>query len=53
MARIKGRYRIQILLKANSRPYLNRVLRDVAAECERHRIPMRSVMIDMDPMSIM
>jgi primosomal protein N' (replication factor Y) (superfamily II helicase) len=53
MARIKGRYRIQTLLKSNSRSYLNRILRHMAAECERHRIPPRSVMIDMDPMSLM
>jgi primosomal protein N' (replication factor Y) (superfamily II helicase) len=53
MARIQGRYRIQILLKANSRAYLNWILRNTAAECERYGIPLRSVTIDMDPMSIM
>jgi primosomal protein N' (replication factor Y) (superfamily II helicase) len=53
MARIKDRYRIQILVKATSRSYLNTVLHNMADECERHRIPLRSVMIDVDPVSIM
>jgi primosomal protein N' (replication factor Y) (superfamily II helicase) len=53
LARIKDRYRIQILVKATSRSYLNALLRNMAAECERHRIPPRSVMIDVDPVSIM
>jgi primosomal protein N' (replication factor Y) len=53
LARIKGRYRIQILLKASSRSYLNAVLRNMAAECERYKIPQRLVMIDMDPVNIM
>jgi primosomal protein N' (replication factor Y) (superfamily II helicase) len=53
LARVKGRYRIQILLKANSRPHLHRVLRGLSAECDRDRIPPRSVTIDVDPVSIM
>jgi primosomal protein N' (replication factor Y) (superfamily II helicase) len=53
LARIKNRYRIQILVKATSRSYLNRILRNMAAECERHRIPLPSVMIDVDPVNVM
>jgi primosomal protein N' (replication factor Y) len=53
LARIEGRYRIQILLKASSRSILNRVLRHMTEECERHHIPPRSVLIDVDPVNIM
>jgi primosomal protein N' (replication factor Y) (superfamily II helicase) len=53
LARIKGRHRIQFLLKSNSRSRLNLVLRGLMEECERRGIPPRAVMIDVDPVSIM
>ncbi len=53
LARIEGRYRIQILIKSRSRPLLNRLLRTVTEECDYRRIPPRSVVIDVDPVSIM
>ncbi|MGH9327925.1 MAG: replication restart helicase PriA [Terriglobia bacterium] len=53
LSRIEGRYRIQILIKSASRPLLNRLLRRVAEECELRRIPPRSVVIDVDPASIL
>ncbi|MGH9403195.1 MAG: replication restart helicase PriA [Terriglobia bacterium] len=53
LARVKGRYRIQILLKASSRARLNQALRQMADECARRRIPPRSVVIDVDPASMM
>ena len=53
LARIEGRYRIQFLLKAGSRARLNQVLRQLAEECDRQGVAPQSVMIDMDPMSLM
>lgn len=53
LARLQGRYRIQFLLKANSRARLNEILRRLADECERQSIPPQAVMIDMDPVSVM
>lgn len=53
LARINGRYRIQILLKASSRAYLNQALKQTTEECVRRRVPPRSVVIDVDPASIM
>jgi primosomal protein N' (replication factor Y) len=53
LARIKGRYRIQFLLKASSRARLNGVLRRLADECEQRGIRAQSVVIDIDPVSIM
>ncbi len=53
LARIEGRYRIQFLLKANSRSRLNTLLHRLADHCDRKGIPPRSVMIDVDPISVM
>lgn len=53
LARLEGRYRVQILIRSNSRPLLSRALRRVAEECELRRIPQRSVVMDMDPVNVM
>jgi primosomal protein N' (replication factor Y) (superfamily II helicase) len=53
LAKLKGRFRIQFLLKAKSRAQLNAILRHLVDHCERERIYRRSVMIDVDPVSIM
>ncbi len=53
LARIKGRHRIQFLLKSESRSRLNGILRRLAVYCGGRGIPPRSVMIDVDPVSIM
>ncbi|HEV2494483.1 MAG TPA: primosomal protein N' [Terriglobia bacterium] len=52
-ARIQGFYRIQFLLRSRSRGKLNSVLQELVGECERLGVPPRSVMIDMDPASVM
>lgn len=53
LARIEGRYRIQFLLKASSRARLSGILRRLADDCDRRGIPPRSVVIDVDPVSVM
>ena len=53
LARIEGRYRIQFLIKSNSRSHLNRLLRSLIDYCELEGVTPRSYMIDMDPLSIM
>jgi primosomal protein N' (replication factor Y) len=53
LARVEGRYRIQFLLKAVSRARLNAVLRQLVDHCEQQGISPHSVMIDVDPVSIM
>ena len=53
LARVEGRYRIQFLLKSASRSRLHEVLRQLVDYCEQQGILPRSVMIDMDPMSVM
>jgi primosomal protein N' (replication factor Y) len=53
LARIEGRFRIQFLVKANSRGKLNEVLHRLEDHCEQRGISPRSVMIDMDPVNLM
>jgi len=53
LARIEGLYRIQFLLKAASRAKLNTILRRLAEECDQWGVPPHSLMIDMDPVSLM
>jgi primosomal protein N' (replication factor Y) len=53
LARIEGRYRIQFLLKASTRARLSGILRRLADECDRRGVPPRSVVIDVDPVSVM
>ncbi len=53
LARVKGRYRIQFILKSSSRARLHAALRRVAEESsERGWLP-KSVVMDMDPLSLM
>ncbi len=53
LARVEGKYRIQFLVKANSRARLNATLRALLDDCGRRGISPRLVIIDVDPVSIM
>jgi len=53
LARIKGWFRIQFLIKAQSRARLNEALRRLADECEQRGIAPQMVRIDMDPVNIL
>jgi primosomal protein N' (replication factor Y) len=53
LARIKGRYRIQFLLKATSRARLNAALHALVVDCDRRGISPRSMMMDVDPVNLM
>ncbi len=53
LARLDKRYRIQFLLKARSRTRLNNILRQLADDLDRQGVPAKSVIIDMDPVSIL
>ena len=53
LAKIEGSYRIQFLLKAASRAKLNAILRRLAGESEERGFPLHSLLIDMDPVSLM
>ena len=53
LAKIKGSHRIQFLVKAASRARLNDVLHRLVRHCEQQGIPRQSVVIDVDPVSIM
>ena len=53
LAKIKGSHRIQFLVKAASRARLNDVLHRLVRHCEQQGIPRQSIVIDVDPVSIM
>jgi len=53
LAKVEGRYRIQFLLKSPSRARLNAILHQLVDHCEQQGVFPRSVMIDMDPVSVM
>jgi primosomal protein N' (replication factor Y) (superfamily II helicase) len=53
LAKIKGRHRIQFLLKSASRARLNQVLKRLMDYCGAQAIPPRAVMMDVDPVSIL
>jgi primosomal protein N' (replication factor Y) len=53
LARIKGRYRIQFLVKSNSRAKLNGVLRRLVDHCEQAGVTPRAMMVDVDPVNLM
>jgi len=52
-AKLEGRYRIQLLIKARSRSRLNFLLHRMLDECGRHGISSRSLVVDVDPLDIM
>lgn len=53
IARLHGRHRIQFLIKAASRTELNRLLLGLADYCQAERVPPASLLIDMDPVSVL
>ncbi len=53
LAKLQGRFRIQFLMKCTSRARLNSILRRLADFSEQQGLPHRSLVIDMDPVSVM
>jgi len=53
LAKLKGRFRIQFLIKCTSRARLSSILSRLADYTDQQGIPQRSLMIDMDPANIM
>ena len=53
LAKVERRYRIQFLLKSNSRANLHALLKQLVHHCTQSAIQPREVMIDVDPVNIM
>ncbi len=53
LAKLKGRFRIQFLIKCTSRARLSTILRRLADYTDQQGIHPRALMIDMDPANIM
>jgi primosomal protein N' (replication factor Y) len=53
LARLKGEYRFQFLLKSTRRTPLNRILNKCLAFCAEKEIPDRAILIDVDPVNLL
>jgi primosomal protein N' (replication factor Y) (superfamily II helicase) len=53
LARLEGKFRLQILLRSKSRARLHGTLERMADYCYRNGVPPRALMIDVDPASVM
>ncbi len=53
LAKVERRYRIQFLLKSNSRANLHTLLKQLVHHCAQSAIQPREVLIDVDPVNIM
>jgi primosomal protein N' (replication factor Y) len=53
LAKVKGWFRIQFLIKAKSRARLNEALRRLADDAEQRGVPPQALKIDMDPVNIL
>jgi len=53
ISRLRKEFRFQFLLKAPKRSELGRLLRGALDHCTRKEIPQNSVMVDVDPLSLM
>ena len=53
IARLKNEYRMQLILRAVSRKELRKVLDIALAEAEANGVEMRSVYVEIDPVSLM
>lgn len=51
--RLKNEFRYQILIKASKRPILRQVLNDLRRLAEKEKWPATSLIIDVDPISLM
>jgi primosomal protein N' (replication factor Y) len=53
LAKLEGRFRIQLLMKCTSRGRLSGILQRLSDYADQHGIPPRSLLIDMDPVNIL
>jgi len=53
LARLKGDYRFQILLKARSKSVLPRLLSGALSYAEGKEIPQSALLVDMDPLQLL
>ena len=53
LARLKGEYRVQVLIKCRNRRELRRIIDDALGALNKRKINLRSINIEIDPVSIM
>jgi len=53
LARLKGEYRVQLLIKCRNRRELRRIIDEALAALSEHKVNLRSINVEIDPVSIM
>jgi primosomal protein N' (replication factor Y) len=53
LEKLRGKYRYQVLLKSPPGADLTPLLRDAFAELGTHRVPLKNVQVDIDPLSLL
>ena len=53
LARLKGEYRVQLLIKCRNRRELRRIIDDALKALSERKINLRSINVEIDPVSIM
>lgn len=53
LARLKGEYRVQLLIKCRNRRELRRIIDDALKALSKRKINLRSINVEIDPVSIM
>jgi primosomal protein N' (replication factor Y) len=51
--RLKGRYRFQAIVRAGRRRQLSEILNEALNRLEKSRSPVRDVIVDVDPASLL
>jgi primosomal protein N' (replication factor Y) len=53
LERLRGQYRFQILLKAAPGKKMGEILQDAFAQLSLHKVPLKSMHVDVDPLSLL
>ena len=53
LARLKGEYRVQLLIKCRNRHQLRRIIDDALKSLNERNVSLRSINVEIDPVSIM
>jgi primosomal protein N' (replication factor Y) len=53
LEKLRGRYRFQVLLKAARRQNIHVILKEAFEELGKHRVPLKDIHVDVDPLSLL
>ena len=53
LERLRGRYRFQVLLKAEPGEHLSSILQEAFTNLGKRKVPLKSIHVDVDPLSLL